>query len=236
MQQLQCNDQRRVDPDVLPAQLLNKIEHWQGIKTVDRHEFTLLSVLYPCDLLNGVGQGPEYFQRIGNSIDLHAVHIAGMLVPTGLGTGRDNYIRLVVFYDTAQNNQATSAPIYDVLADIDETGGHTSSYESYQNVDNTPRFKILKDLRLPIPDDGNGVATVDNMAIVDYSRSTHINWFIPLEGLRTCYSGSSNPPEPSDISTGSLWLLMCAGSLPSAGAYMLNWTARLFYSDTQREL
>jgi len=188
--------------------------------------------------LNLIQAGTGFYNRIGKKINMRSLHLTGQVIVIAPGAivmdGLPEYGRILVVYDK-QPNGAFPAPA-DVLANHDNQGALSSNPFCNINQNNSDRFRIIRDIRLDIPNDDPDEATSgDNamLGVIDYTTNrVNVNEFIFLNGLETQYSATANPATIAEISTGALFL-MTWGVVPSNNSsHAFKWTARLRYNDS----
>jgi len=87
-------------------------------------------------LLNGVGQGTDYTQRIGRKILLKSILFRFSVVPnTATSSSSGDIVRMMLIYD-CQTNAATPG-ITDIL--------NLAAFNAPMNLNNRDRFKVLSD-------------------------------------------------------------------------------------------
>lgn len=107
-------------------------------------------------LLIGAGTGAT--QRVGRMIKLKSIHLRGHVV-SNLATASD-YYRIVVYLDQQANGAA--ATLTDIFAN--GSGGSAPQITSYLNLQNSRRFKILRDMRM------ESQATLYNSAATNFGQ------------------------------------------------------------------
>lgn len=196
----------------------------------------VISTTSTFDILNGVQTGTAFNNRIGKKIVMRSLHFTGNIIfNAGNATegGLADYLRIAIVYDRQPNG--TFPAFQDLFLSRDNAGATTTSAYSPINMNNSDRFKILRDIRVSIPNNdeeassfGARIATV-----IDYTNNrVNINEFIRLGNLETQYAASSNPAVVGDITTGALFVVT-RGMNPAADSmHSLRWQARLRYSDS----
>lgn len=183
--------------------------------------------------LNGTEEGAGMWNRVGRKIMLKNLRIRGLLTQSGTVTGVGEYLRAMVIYDR-QPNGSTPA-LTDILLGYGYDGTPSSTVSSFNNINmnNSERFRILRDYHWSIPNNSQSTtatAPIGAMSIIDYNNDrTQIDDFIKLGGLEAQYKSSTG--SVADITTGHLFVLT-VGNLPAANAgYTLTFSARLRFTD-----
>lgn len=175
-------------------------------------------------LLNGVQQGPAFYERIGRKITPKSLLIRAIyLFQYGGGTAiQSRPLRVAVVWDS----QPTSSfpALNDIFDSKDENGAAINNpFLSGPNMDNRERFKILRDdviqvdLQTPRPADTSGG--------VQYCYEKFI---ILPKGATTSFSGTSNPMTVASIERGALYLVAFQKGLVTVG----DWTYLSGNNDT----
>lgn len=169
-------------------------------------------------LLNGIGQGTDYYNRIGRKVMLKSLMIKGALTVEQTGTGlaipnASMSTRLAIVYDSQTNG---TLPSYaDIFQSVDSNGGVTNTTFSGVNLNNRDRFKILKDWTVELrPNIGQstvaGVPTIGSMSISAGQHGTkNIKWYKKLN--HEMIFGDTDDSIGS-IQTGSLLLVLQSDS------------------------
>lgn len=185
--------------------------------------------------MNLVQSGAAFYNRIGRKITMRTLHFTAQIQATIPGAviadGIAEYLRILIIYDRQPNG---NFPVVgDILANYDNAGTATTTAFSNINMNNSDRFKIIRDIRIAIPTNDTVDQSAHETSIIDYTTNrTNINEFIRLGDLETQYSTTTNPAAIGDITTGSLFV-MTYGSAPANNAgYTLKWSSRLRYRDT----
>lgn len=181
--------------------------------------------------LNQPQQGAAFYQRVGQKIEMKSVHLIGNIVPTGNGTGGNEYLRVMVLYDH-QPNGALPA-IADILSSYNGAGNISSTSYDGLNLNNRDRFVILRDIRIHIPQNNSTAALGDGVAsVIDYGGKYNINEFIKLKNLVAHFkSSTSGLNQIGDLATGALLLVTFGDTASGTAGYAFNWQARLRYKD-----
>lgn len=121
-------------------------------------------------LINGIGAGTDFYQRVGRKVKLASVMLKGHVTLISPGTGAtassESYpIRVAIVYDDQPNG---STPVVsDIFQAVDAAGSATSSSPyTPVNLNNRDRFTILKDWTMclkPIANTGTAGSYGDGM-------------------------------------------------------------------------
>lgn len=184
--------------------------------------------------LNLVQQGTGFYNRIGRKICLRSIHLTGNVIHNPgneVEGGLPDYLRIILFYDRQPNGTFPAAA--DLLLDRDNQGGTVSNAYCNINMNNSDRFKILRDIRISCPNDDTASGVVGPVAaIIDYTDNrVNVNEFVRLNNLETQYSASTNPAAIGDITTGSLCLALVSEAIAAESKFSFRWSARLRYTD-----
>ncbi len=126
-----------------------------------------------------------------------------------------NYARIIVFWDTQTNKAAP------VAADVMQ-GNSTRNILQFYELQNTTRFKILRDFKLIEPP--RGLATSATVGEIDsYNNFVPFNVYIKLRNKRTNHTGTAG--TIGDINDNSLHIIACMATSTTEG--VIEYTARL---------
>jgi len=179
----------------------------------------LAAASYACDTtgsvtaLNLIAQGDDVNARKGRQINNVSVRVHGMVAPTG-PSATPCYARVMLVWDS-QPNSSTIATIANILT--------ASTSVSNTNLDNRARFTILRDWKQAM----GAFSTTATQAYAQCPTVSEIDWFVPLKGAVTTYSGTTG--TIGVVATGAL-LLVTIGSAGS-NAIAFNATSRLRFKD-----
>lgn len=87
--------------------------------------------------INNIVEGSDFNERIGRKVNITSIHFRGAYLEEAQTTlaNMSNNVRIIIYLD--QQCNAAAATVTDVLASADE--------KSFNNLNNSERFKILKD-------------------------------------------------------------------------------------------
>lgn len=182
--------------------------------------------------LNLVRPGTASYNRVGRKIKMHSLRCLGVIESnvTGAPTTGD-YLeqinRIAIVYDRQPNG---AIPVFsDIFSYTEQDGTEGSDIYTLPAYDNMQRFRILKDIVFAQDIDayngsGGNPALMVQRKIIDF--------YLPLKGLETTYSGQSSPSTIADISTGALYIVFRAyNNLAQSFTLVENFTCRLRYFD-----
>lgn len=170
---------------------------------------------YACDTtgtvtcLNPCSQGTSSITRIGDKIVVKQVQVRGEVHPVDAATA-DSLCRVIVVQDM-QPNGAGVAAITDILK--------SANANSFNNLDNRRRFKILKDAKMAVGMRANGDTNSPNVYPIDM--------FIKCN-IPTIYGG--NAGTAADIQENSIYLVTVGSQATGLGG-QLSATCRVRFTD-----
>ncbi len=172
------------------------------------------------DSLNHIVQGVGEENRVGRKCTIRSVHFHGTInntASTVLGQTK-NSVRIIVYVDK-QANGATAA-VADILEDVTELNG----YNSFRNLANSGRFRVLMDLRkaLIIPAVAQTAAGTFSSYVNQWSWSFNKTLTLPVE-----FSGADGAIDK--IRSNNIGILAIAAD--SDDAPQVNYTCRVRFSD-----
>jgi hypothetical protein len=185
------------------------------------------------NLINGLLQGYQYYNRIANKIHMASLDFQLLIGPTANSTittaGQQfEALRCMIVYDR-QANVGTPADS-DLLNTFNVSGTPFTSQSMLTNPFNTAaRFLVLWDNGSVLGPEYkfNGTGYVSVGPLMDATHESFVvRGTLPLD-LITKYDRSSTG-TPSDITTGSLWFVAYSRGYAT---YKWNFTARLNYWD-----
>lgn len=201
-------------------------------------------------LLNGIANGPAYYQRDGNTIAMKWLNIKASLQPTNsAGTVQNNRItraRVMIVYD--QNCNGVVIPKSTLLMGTDSAGLTDSTVRSPLGPAAKSRFVVLRDEFLSLPPYGAGgtvhptspftyASDPNNVGKDQNQQSMSLNWHVPLQGKAGALVANYLGPTDNlgDLNTGALWLLFMTDEMQVTGVNpdntkalcSLDYTARL---------
>jgi len=180
--------------------------------------------------LNLITPGTASYNRVGRKAQLKSVRIKGSynfsMTPSAAGVVPGNACRMVLVWDKQTNG---AVPVWsDIFGYTLQDATEASTVDAQPKFDNMARFQILKDVTIDtLTVAGNVVST----AVVD--QQIHFDYYVPLNGKETTYSGQNSPCTIADISTGALYVFFRAQTNGSSNIVSVDAdsTARLRYVD-----
>lgn len=163
--------------------------------------------------LNLVAQGDDFNQRDGRTITIKKIMIRGIMNPQD-SIVANTLCRVMVFNDMQANG--TTPAITDVLT--------AASSNTFQNLNNRYRFKILKDDQFVMAGTDQSTATL-TFASSPQVRNVKI---MILCNIRTCFSATTG--VIGSVVTGVIQLLTVGNQAAGAG-YSITGTARIRFID-----
>lgn len=218
--------------------IVSRVGELKGVDTVltDASIIATTNTNGDCYVLNLCQAGTGSWNRIGKKIRMKSLRLYGVAaldyVPNGTtGNLLSNMLRMVVVYDKQPSGAAI--PTFDaVFGHTEQDGAEGSIFVDPVRYDNSDRFRVIKDLRIPF-----NVPTHNAGASMTTTNSTRIivpfDEYVELRGLETIYSGQSTPMTITDVSTGGLYIYFrsLAASADSIVSVLPTSFARLRYSD-----
>ena len=191
-------------------------------------------------LLNGVQEGVGSWNRIGRYIWNKSIELDLTFDWSTYNTATDSaqvtasWLRCIVVWDKQPNNGAI--PTFEtIFGHTDQAGVESSSVEDHLRYDNMFRFKILSDQYINPQISNTSANNAQTTAGASIVADTWVRYhkFIKLGNKMTNFSGTANPITNSNISTGSLYLVLRTPALGGVEGWSLRTvsTARLRYVD-----
>ena len=173
------------------------------------------------DSVNHVVQGVDENERIGRKVTIRSVHFRGT-INNNLATATNtikNSVRIIVYWDKQANG--ASAAVADILEDVTALNG----YNSFRNLANSGRFRILYDVRkaLIMPAVAQTAAGTFSTYISQWTWAFNKEVMIPVE-----FSGTTG--AIGEIRSSNIGVL--AISADSDSVPQVNYTCRIRFSDT----
>ena len=171
-------------------------------------------------LLNGIQEGVGSWNRIGRYIWNKSIELDLVLgwensySATDTGITAATWIRCLLVWDKQPNN--STIPTFEtIFGQTDQAGVETSSTTDHLRYDNMFRFKVLMDETINPTMTNATTSTVVNPATGGLTTATQIKYhkYIKLGNKMTNFSGTANPVTNTNISTGSLYLIIRAPSV-----------------------
>ncbi len=173
------------------------------------------------DSLNHIAQGVTENERVGRKCTVRSIHLHGTYQNSNVTSVNDtkNGVRIIVYLDK-QANGATVA-VSDILEDITATNG----YNSFRNLANSGRFRILFDKRFPI----HYPAVAQTAAGTFSTYLSMRNWSFHKTGLSIPLEFNGATGAIGEIRSNNIGIVGI--SVDSDGLPLVNYTCRLRYSD-----
>lgn len=156
--------------------------------------------------VNLTDTGTSSWNRIGRKMHLKSLRVRvqpAIAYSTDTGA-RSAVIRLVVVWDKQPSGVL---PTFDTIFGQTVQNGTESVLDIYAPIryDNMDRFKILRDVVVPINQQSNGNSSGGLLNNVNYGK--FIDEYIDLKGLESVFSGQSSPTTIADLSSGGLYVI-----------------------------
>lgn len=183
-------------------------------------------------LLNSIGAGTDFYQRVGRKVVLKSIMIKGEChISSGNGTGAvtpyEAYpVRVALVYDDQVNGAAPA--VSDIFQAV-TAGGSTASYPFVGvNLNNRDRFKILKDWVFVLRPNTTASGSVNYGD--GFGGKKDFKAFVRLNNDEI-FSGTST--GVSAIQTGALWLVayQFQSALTNQPTACINFATRVRYAD-----
>lgn len=168
--------------------------------------------------INLIGQSTTESTRIGRKCTIKQIqwkwNIQRIALLNASGAAGGEVVRLIMYLDKQANGQ--TAAVTDIL--------ESDNYESFRNLANTSRFRILMDRMITMnPTVGAGDGAVNDFGSTERMGTFYKSCNIPLE-----FSGVANPADITELRSNNLCVLV----LSKIGAItVLDSKLRLRFSD-----
>ena len=226
-------------PKELDGLEIKTVDHWTGQGSSD---IAVLSEPHWVTL-NAIRQGDSYYERDGSKVVMKSVRIFYRFQLNDNGISRGDVLRLLVIYDRNPSNQfgkGITPQKSTVIAAVSATGATRHTSEDNMNPTQSQRFIFLKDLKIYMSNDGNGItddASNGGVAAKDPHAMVASDFEIELGGpngyLTTRYrpheEGETNP-SIEQIMNGALFM-MIFGLHQEDGGWNVHYSTRLQYVD-----
>ena len=164
--------------------------------------------------INGCATGTDFTSRIGRKIKMTSVQMRGVISPGTL----DNICRIIIFYD-CQPNGGGAPSVADVL--LNHSGGGGSTATDFMNLNNRDRFKVLKDMTVPVA----RLSTTATQAVAGSPTQHVVNIYQKLNH-EVIYN--STGATAAEIATGLMGVLFISTAAGSSGC---TWSSRIRFID-----
>jgi len=177
-------------------------------------------------LLNGLQLGSQFYNRIGNKINMKSLRIRGHIQP--YATSYSDFLRVVIVYD--RQTSGGVAPTYSSLfANMNQTGNGLAGTFDYPSVAWMDRFTVLRDTIVTVPAFTYTAGQIINGGIHTNETSLWIDEYIPLKDLPVAFKSTSSPVTAADINVGAIF--MYCVSMVNDNCMRANFMVRLRYYD-----
>lgn len=163
-------------------------------------------------LLNGIGQGTDYTQRIGRKVQLKSILFRFDILQKTQSAPDGDTARVMLIYDCQTN--AAAPVVGDIL--------QTVNYLSPMNLNNRDRFKVLYDKFIPL----NPMQTVTNPYGTPLRKNFKVFKKLKEEMI---FGNTSN--TVADITTGAIFLLVISQMGGGSSATNMYYNSRIRFSD-----
>jgi len=187
-------------------------------------------------LVNGIVQGNNWYERMGQVIVMKSIHICGFVRPTNSNAAESLWEtgRMMLIYDRNAGGGASLTGVQPTLATVlqdQSTGGATgTTANSGLNMLGKDRFKVLRDWKFilsPLGIAGVAPAKGPVNAFAPQSKTFSVNEYIKLKDLETHYNGTT--AAIGSITTGAVWLFCFIDTPTGENAYAFEASIRLRY-------
>lgn len=173
--------------------------------------------------LNAIAQGDDYNNRDGRKINLKSIHVRGYVnrpaVEIGATPQGDELVRIILYWDKQCNGQqGTSTQIV--------TTGGTTDVTSLRDIQYTKRYKVLKDIIVPMEVNPAGVAA-DNFAVGPIRRFFNFN----VKNLNIPVRFNSTGGTVTAITDNAIHLIACNTNAAVDGNWTVIYTSRVRFTD-----
>jgi len=186
-------------------------------------------------VLNLIQTGNGSWNRVGKKALLQSLRLFGTInweyYPLAPANAvQSNAVRMVVVWDKQPSSGAI--PTYDtIFGTTDQSGTESTDYLDPVRYDNTGRFSVLKDCKIPFTPQAYGLpGTASELTV-----TVMVDEFVKLKGRETIFSGQSVPMTIADISTGALYVFFRSKYTGGDGENQIqlgnDFKARLRYTD-----
>jgi len=190
------------------AQMAEKKQVWTGWNTSDIDDDLTTNADFFC--LNLIQQGDGAWNRVGRKIQLESVRLRGTIttifVPQTTTLNRiSQTVRLILLWDAEPHGSAAEA-FDSVFNSVDQVGNRQTRLYAPVNPDKRERYRIIRDMSFSM---NAQLALSGGTENKEYQKLV-IDEFIPLKGLTSVYSVTSDPLTIASVQTGALYLIMRA--------------------------
>lgn len=156
-------------------------------------------------LINGVQVGNNFYQRLGNKIQPHSIHIIGHI--NNILTSVQQYARIMVILDKTPSGNALPA-LTTILQSRDQSGTAVNGTNSLINMDYRDRFLMLRDYKKLLPALTNTAGVLTNLGFEDQANNYTIDFYIKLRKYgHMQYTGTANPITTAQIQSNAIYIV-----------------------------
>lgn len=171
-------------------------------------------------LINGLIPGPERFNRLGRRVNAKTVCVKCYVYTSAASPAVvDDLFRFAVVWDEQPSGTLPSAA--QLWTNVDNIGGLTTNMLSFNNRDNSMRFKILRTHTVQI--------NAEQQAMETYQGRIYWEWNIPMKELTTQYNAGTSGGL-GDIATGAIYLV-AHGNNSSTAQWSVDYSTRFKFTD-----
>lgn len=177
-------------------------------------------------LMNGLSFGTDNNNRVGRKIWMKYLHIKGIIQASTVGTvPSDQFVRVMCVYDLTPNGAAFAKA--DLLQNVTQSGGTSSDGDTFLNVNNRGRFRILLDQMWAMPIQ-TGITFGSSTYFAMGAPTVQPLDLVIIVDEEAVYNGGDTGTI-SDINSGALY--MFGVNRTATSYYQLDFTSRLEFSD-----
>lgn len=177
-------------------------------------------------LINPVQVGNNYYNRLGNKIQPHSIHVIGNI--NNLITAVQQWVRILVILDKTPSGN-TAPPLTTILASHTQTGTSINAVNSLVNMDYRDRFLLLRDYKMQLPSVTNTAGVLTNLGFYDQAKDFTIDFYIRLRRYGEMqFTGTANPITTAQIQSNAIYLVALSSE---DNQWQLSFRARFCYYD-----
>lgn len=166
-------------------------------------------------LIAAIAHGSTYTSRIGTKIYLWSADIKLTLNHDAEGANQADQIRIILLVDRQSNGtQPLVGEVLDTTNDVEPT-------TAFRNLENSHRFRILKDMRI-------GLSSFTTAAPVTKNINIHARF---NKGLHVTYDKEDTTGTNDKIISNNIWLMVIGDDATSTNNAFVSWNARVRYTD-----
>lgn len=162
------------------------------------------------NVVNLVKTGSGFYNRVGRKVTLRSLRVKFTLADEMAASSETQaaHLRILVVYDTSPNGVLPL--VSDILQDINQDGGTSTSWVSDLNQNNRDRFRILRDMNSERPEvynDVNNVRTSSGVVDQQFGTEYFDEYIKTVRGWDTCYKSDASPITIADCSSGAVYVV-----------------------------